>query len=82
MPQTRFVLQKALELGLKPIVVVNKVDKPNCTPDIAHEKVFDLMYSLPSLTVNLLSRSACLINIDFYFRFSESVVNTFAFGLQ
>ncbi len=46
MPQTRFVLQKAIELGLKPIVVVNKVDKPNCTPDIAHEKVFDLMYSL------------------------------------
>ncbi len=46
MPQTRFVLQKALELGLKAIVVVNKVDKPNCTPDIAHEKVFDLMYSL------------------------------------
>src|SRR5690554_807978 len=46
MPQTRFVLQKALELGLKPIVVVNKVDKPNCTFDIAHEKVFDLMYSL------------------------------------
>lgn len=46
MPQTRFVLQKAIELGLKPIVVVNKVDKPNCTPDIAHEKVFDLMFSL------------------------------------
>lgn len=46
MPQTRFVLQKALELGLKPIVVINKVDKPNCTPDIAHEKVFDLMFSL------------------------------------
>ncbi len=46
MPQTRFVLQKAIDLGLKPIVVVNKVDKPNCTPDIAHEKVFDLMYSL------------------------------------
>jgi len=46
MPQTRFVLQKAVELGLKPIVVVNKVDKPNCTPDIAHEKVFDLMYNL------------------------------------
>ena len=46
MPQTRFVLQKALELGLKPIVVVNKVDKPNCTPDIAQEKVFDLMFSL------------------------------------
>lgn len=46
MPQTRFVLQKALELGLKPIVVVNKVDKPNCTPDIAHEDVFDLMFNL------------------------------------
>lgn len=46
MPQTRFVLQKAVELGLKPIVVINKVDKPNCTPDVAHEKVFDLMYSL------------------------------------
>lgn len=46
MPQTRFVTQKALELGLKPIVVVNKVDKPNCTPDIAYEKVFDLMFQL------------------------------------
>lgn len=46
MPQTRFVLQKAVELGLKPIVVVNKVDKPNCTPDIAQEKVFELMFSL------------------------------------
>ncbi len=46
MPQTRFVLGKALELGLKPIVVVNKVDKENCTPDIAQEKVFDLMYNL------------------------------------
>ncbi|MGD0582614.1 MAG: translational GTPase TypA [Bacteroidales bacterium] len=46
MPQTRFVLQKALELGLKPIVVINKVDKPNCNPDDAHEKVFDLMYNL------------------------------------
>ena len=46
MPQTRFVLQKAIELGLKPIVVINKVDKPNCTPDIAQEKVFELMYSL------------------------------------
>lgn len=46
MPQTRFVLQKAIELGLKPIVVINKVDKPNCTPDIAHEKVFDLMFAL------------------------------------
>ena len=46
MPQTRFVLQKALQLGLKPIVVVNKVDKPNCYPEAAHEAVFDLMYSL------------------------------------
>jgi len=46
MPQTRFVLQKALKLGLKPIVVVNKVDKPNCTPEAVQESVFDLMYSL------------------------------------
>ena len=46
MPQTRFVLQKALELSLKPIVVINKVDKPNCSPDIVQEDVFDLMYSL------------------------------------
>ncbi|HNP94818.1 MAG TPA: translational GTPase TypA [Cyclobacteriaceae bacterium] len=46
MPQTRFVLQKALELGLKPIVVVNKVDKKNCTPDEVHEAVFDLMFAL------------------------------------
>ncbi len=46
MPQTRFVLQKALELGLKPIVVINKVDKPNCRPDEVHEAVFDLMFNL------------------------------------
>ena len=46
MPQTRFVLSKALELGLLPIVVVNKVDKENCTPDLVHEKVFDLMFAL------------------------------------
>lgn len=46
MPQTRFVLQKALQLGLKPIVVINKVDKKNCTPDDVHEQVFDLMFSL------------------------------------
>lgn len=46
MPQTRFVLHKAIELGLKPVVVVNKVDKPNCTPDEAQEAVFDLMFSL------------------------------------
>lgn len=46
MPQTRFVLQKALALGLKPLVVVNKVDKENCTPEEVHEKVFDLMFQL------------------------------------
>ncbi|MDD2436509.1 MAG: translational GTPase TypA [Massilibacteroides sp.] len=46
MPQTRFVLQKAIQLGLKPIVVVNKVDKPNCRPSEVQEMVFDLMYSL------------------------------------
>ena len=46
MPQTRFVLQKALQIGLKPIVVVNKVDKPNCRPDEVQEEVFDLMCSL------------------------------------
>jgi len=46
MPQTRFVLGKAIGLGLKPIVVVNKVDKENCTPDEVHEKVFDLMFNL------------------------------------
>lgn len=46
MPQTRFVLQKALQLGLKPIVVINKVDKENCTPDEVHEAVFDLMFNL------------------------------------
>ncbi len=46
MPQTRFVLQKALEMGLKPIVVINKVDKPNCDPEGVHEAVFELMYAL------------------------------------
>ncbi|MCU0383215.1 MAG: translational GTPase TypA, partial [Cyclobacteriaceae bacterium] len=46
MPQTRFVLQKALQMGLKPIVVINKVDKKNCTPDEVHEQVFDLMFQL------------------------------------
>ena len=46
MPQTRFVLQKALQIGLKPIVVVNKVDKPNCCPEEVYEMVFDLMFSL------------------------------------
>jgi len=46
MPQTRFVLQKAIQIGLKPIVVINKVDKPNCRPDEVQEMVFDLMFSL------------------------------------
>ncbi|MDE6247150.1 MAG: translational GTPase TypA [Muribaculaceae bacterium] len=46
MPQTRFVLQKAIEMGLKPVVVVNKVDKPNCRPDEVNEMVFDLMFNL------------------------------------
>ena len=46
MPQTRFVLQKALSLGKKPIVVVNKVDKPNCRPEVVNEQVFDLMFTL------------------------------------
>ena len=46
MPQTRFVLQKAINLGLKPCVVINKVDKENCTPDEVHEAIFDLMFEL------------------------------------
>jgi len=46
MPQTRFVLKKALELGLRPVVVINKVDKPNCRPDEVHDKVFDLFFNL------------------------------------
>lgn len=46
MPQTRFVLQKALELGLRPLVVINKVDKPNCRPEEVHDKVFDLFFAL------------------------------------
>ena len=46
MPQTRFVLQKAIQIGLKPIVVINKVDKPNCRPDEVNEMVFDLMFNL------------------------------------
>jgi len=46
MPQTRFVLGKALELELKPLVLINKVDKENCTPDVVHEQVFDLMFNL------------------------------------
>lgn len=46
MPQTRFVLGKALSMGLKPLVVINKVDKDNCTPEEVHEKVFDLMFEL------------------------------------
>ncbi len=46
MPQTRFVLGKALDLGLKPMLVINKVDKENCTPDVVHEQIFDLMFNL------------------------------------
>lgn len=46
MPQTRFVLQKAINLGLKPVVVINKIDKPNCLPEEVQERVFDLMFSL------------------------------------
>ena len=46
MPQTRFVLGKAVQLGLKPIVVINKVDKPNCKPDDVQQDIFDLMYNL------------------------------------
>ncbi|CAM1369600.1 GTP-binding protein TypA/BipA [Tenacibaculum litopenaei] len=53
MPQTRFVLGKAIELGLTPIVVVNKVDKENCTPDLVHEKVFDLMFALEATEAQL-----------------------------
>ena len=53
MPQTRFVLQKALQLGLKPIVVVNKVDKKNCTPDEVHEQVFELMFQLDATEYQL-----------------------------
>ena len=46
MPQTRFVLQKALSLGKAPIVVINKVDKPNCTPDLVHDQIFELFFNL------------------------------------
>jgi GTP-binding protein len=53
MPQTRFVLGKAIDLGLKPIVIVNKVDKENCRPDEVHENVFDLMFNLNGLPLSL-----------------------------
>jgi GTP-binding protein len=53
MPQTRFVLQKALALGKKPIVVINKVDKPNCRPDEIHDQVFDLFYNLDATEAQL-----------------------------
>ncbi len=53
MPQTRFVLQKALSLGKKPIVVINKVDKPNCRPEVVNEQVFDLMFSLGAMEEQL-----------------------------
>ena len=52
MPQTRFVLQKAIELGLKPLVVINKVDKENCKPEEVQEKVFDLMFNLDTTKSN------------------------------
>ena len=52
MPQTRFVLQKAIELGLKPLVVINKVDKENCRPDEVQEKVFDLMFNLMLVNIS------------------------------
>ncbi len=53
MPQTRFVLGKAIELGLTPIVVINKIDKENCTPSLVHEKVFDLMFTLEATETQL-----------------------------
>ena len=52
MPQTRFVLSKAISLGLKPIVVVNKVDKENCTPDLVQDAIFDLMFNLELQKIN------------------------------
>lgn len=54
MPQTRYVLQKAIQCGLKPIVVINKVDKENCRPDEVHESVFDLMFNLEASESNLI----------------------------
>ena len=60
MPQTRFVLQKALSLGKKPIVVVNKVDKPNCRPEVVNEQVFDLMFTLEIVVIqNKIARFRC-----------------------
>ena len=53
MPQTRFVLQKALALGLRPIVVINKVDKPNCRPDEVHDAVFELFFNLDATEAQL-----------------------------
>lgn len=53
MPQTRFVLQKALELGLRPMVIINKVDKPNCRPDEVHDQIFDLFFNLGATEAQL-----------------------------
>ena len=53
MPQTRFVLQKALHLGLKPMVIINKVDKPNCRPEEVHEAVFELFFNLDATEAQL-----------------------------
>ena len=59
MPQTRFVLEKALMLGLKPIVVINKVDKPNCYPEETQEAVFDLMFNLGATDYQLYPGPSC-----------------------
>jgi GTP-binding protein len=67
MPQTRFVLQKALDLGLKPVVVVNKVDKPNCRPEVVQEQVFDLMFNLEATEEQL----------DFYLWFGETRLDVY-----
>ena len=64
MPQTRFVLQKAIQLGLKPIVVINKVDKPNCRPEEVQEMVFDLMFSLDATEEQLDDLRFCQAGLD------------------
>jgi len=70
MPQTRFVLTKALELGLKPIVVVNKVDKDNCTPDLAQDNVFDLMFMKDFLEMG---KGIYTSAVGFFSNFSNSI---------
>jgi len=61
MPQTRFVLGKALSMGLKPLLVINKVDKENCTPEEVHEKVFDLMFELDANEAQLTSQRSTVL---------------------